>query len=171
MRSAAIIAGILGLIVFLAWHRPVPAIEAFDQIVSESKTIPIQAPARPFDDATAAMERREYQTAIAIIQPLAKQGDARAQEFMGNRYFLGQGVQSNNDEALKWFQLSADQGKASAQTRLGLIYLYGERGVMPDEKKAVMWLQKAADQDLFRAKVELYKLNTKKGIPTKKPHF
>ena len=47
--------------------------------------------------------------------------------------------------AFKEWQPLADQGNASAQTLLGLMYANGE-GVLKDDKQAVKWYQKAADQ-------------------------
>ena len=49
-------------------------------------------------------------------------------------YRQGEGVPPNDAEALKWFRLAADQGNASAQFFLGLIYQFG-RGVPPNVRK------------------------------------
>ena len=49
---------------------------------------------------------------------------------------------------------AAEQGDASAQSNLGVMYENGE-GVAKDYKKAVYWLRKAADQGFAPAKEAL----------------
>jgi len=48
-------------------------------------------------------------------------------------------------EAVKWYQLAADQGYAKAQTNLGVAYANGE-GVAENDIEAVKWFRLAADQ-------------------------
>ena len=48
-------------------------------------------------------------------------------------------------QAATWFRRAADQGNASAQAKLGLMYVKGE-GVPQDFAQAVNWSRKAADQ-------------------------
>jgi hypothetical protein len=54
-------------------------------------------------------------------------------------------VTKNPKEAVRWYRKAADQGNASAQNSLGLIYAKGE-GVTKDSKEAVRWFCTAADQ-------------------------
>ena len=58
---------------------------------------------------------------------------------------MGKGVAQNDAEAVKWFQKSADQGNADAQTLLATCYFRGN-GVLEDERKAASLYQKAANQ-------------------------
>lgn len=48
-------------------------------------------------------------------------------------------------EALKWYRKAAEQGKAEAQAKLGLIYANGY-GAPKDDAEALKWGRKAADQ-------------------------
>jgi TPR repeat protein len=48
-------------------------------------------------------------------------------------------------EAMKWYSKSADQGQASAQVNLGLMYAEGE-GVPQNEAEAAKWYRRAAEQ-------------------------
>ena len=41
-------------------------------------------------------------------------------------YEDGKGVEPDDEEAVKWYRLSAEQGDASAQWHLGLAYANGE---------------------------------------------
>ena len=40
------------------------------------------------------------------------------------RYFNGNGVEINMNEAFKYYKLSADQGNSRGQYNLGLMYVY-----------------------------------------------
>ena len=99
----------------------------------------------PFDDAAAAYARGGYATAFKTIQPLAAQGDARAQFSLGVMYLNGHRVSQDSTEADKWFRLSVAQGNAYAQYNLGALYANGW-GVSQDDKKARQWWEKAAAQ-------------------------
>ena len=49
------------------------------------------------------------------------------------------------DEPVRWFRLTAEQGDATVQYNLGLMYATGE-GVPEDDAEAVRWFRLAADQ-------------------------
>ena len=57
----------------------------------------------------------------------------------------GRGVPENNAEAVKWYRLAAEQGDASAQCNLGVMYANGE-GVLEDYVLAYAWLNLAGAQ-------------------------
>ena len=97
------------------------------------------------DEGYAAIKRKDYATALANFEPLAKQGNAKAQFRMGVLYTLGRGVPQNFQQAAKWYRLAADQGLADAQNNLGSSYFLGE-GVTQDFKQAAKWFRLAADQ-------------------------
>ena len=48
-------------------------------------------------------------------------------------------------EAVRWYQMAAEQGYARAQYNLGVMYADGE-GVPEDDAEAVRWYQMAAEQ-------------------------
>ena len=100
------------------------------------------AVAGPLDDGKAAYERRNYAKALQLFQPLAEQGDAKAQHYLGFMYVNGKGVPQNFAEAVKWYRKAADQGYAGAQNNLGLMYLKGN-GVPLDYVQAHMWFNLA----------------------------
>jgi len=60
-------------------------------------------------------------------------------------YDQGYGVLVDHGEAATWFRRSADQGNASAQNALGVMYADG-RGVPQDEREALTWFRRAADK-------------------------
>ena len=77
-----------------------------------------------------------------------------AQFFLGHMYDHGEGVPQDYAEAVKWYRLAADQGKAKAQYNLGNMYDNGQ-GVPQDYAEAVKWWRLAADQGYAKAQISL----------------
>ena len=82
--------------------------------------------------------------------PLAEQGNAKAQSSLGYLYKMGQGVTQDYKEALKWVRLSAEQEFAPAQFSLGNSYHNGQ-GVSIDKVKAMYWYNKASNNGSIAA--------------------
>ncbi len=89
-----------------------------------------------------------------IYWPRANQGEAEAQNALGEMYAQGRGVPKDNAAAVSWYRKAADQGYASAQSNLGVIYYVGV-GVPKDYAAAVSWFRKAADRGLAVAQYNL----------------
>jgi uncharacterized protein len=87
---------------------------------------PVEA-AQPLEDARSAYERGDYVEAHRLIRPLADQGDALAQNLLGDMYDRGRGVPQDEVEAVRWYHRAADQGLAIAQSNLGNMYSAGAR--------------------------------------------
>ena len=92
-----------------------------------------------------AYKKRDDETALHHLRPLAEQGNARVQFVLGEMYYNGEGVLQDYKTALKWYTLAAEQGNAIAQGNLGTMYAEGE-GVLPDDKTAAKWYRLAAGQ-------------------------
>ncbi|MBQ1931964.1 MAG: sel1 repeat family protein, partial [Muribaculaceae bacterium] len=84
----------------------------------------------------------------------AEQGNAWAQNNLGDCYYNGRGVDQNYDEAVKWYRKAAKQGNAPAQYNLGYCY-YNGHGVDKNYDEAVNWYRKAAEQGYNLAKSAL----------------
>jgi len=97
------------------------------------------APEQLIKDANAAANRGDYATALQLLRPLAFQGNANAQDFLGTMYAAGLGVPKDYVEAAKWWRKAADQGRASAQLNVGSSYRDGGEGVPQDYVLAYMW--------------------------------
>ena len=110
------------------------------------------------DDGQSAYDKGDYAAALAYWQPMAKGGDASAQDGLGSLYALGKGVPQDYDKATTWFARAADQGLAKAQFHLGYAYLRGD-GVTRDLNIATAWFQKAAAQGYAPAQNILKKMN------------
>ena len=116
-----------------------------------SLTPPAQA---GFAEGAVAYIIGEYPRALKELMPLAEQGDAPAQNILGQMYANGHGVPQDYAEAVKWYRKAAEQGDAPAQNILGEMYAYG-RGVPRDDAQAVQWYRKAAEQGFGWAQYNL----------------
>ena len=94
--------------------------------------------AAPFEDGLAAYGRGDYATAIQLWRPLADQGNAAAQSYLGIMNQNGHGVPQDYAAAASWFRKAAEQGNDLAQTSLGLMYFLGH-GVSQNDAAAVSW--------------------------------
>ncbi len=120
-----------------------------------------------------AYKNKDYATALLEFRPLAEQGDADAQYYLGWMYEKGLGVPRNHKMAKKWYGLApfkgdfrkgsdayqrkdyttaleeweplAKQGNAVAQFNLGTMYEDG-KGVSQDYKAAIKWYRLAAEK-------------------------
>ena len=103
------------------------------------------AAAGALEDARTAEQRGDYATEIALLRPLADQGNAVAQTGLGWMYEHGHGVPQDYAQALVWYRKASLQGDARAQLKLGVMYDNG-RGVAQDYGQTAVWYRKAADQ-------------------------
>jgi TPR repeat protein len=88
---------------------------------------------------------RNYAEAAKWYGLAAKQGNAKAQNNLGEMYYQGEGVSKDDAEAVKWFRLAAEQGYSEAQHNLGSMYNAG-KGVPRNYAEARKWYRLAAEQ-------------------------
>jgi hypothetical protein len=69
-------------------------------------------------EGVTAYNSGDYQKAFELWAPLALQGDHRAQYNLGMLYSNGKGVDQNEAEAIKWYQMAAEQGNKFAKMNL-----------------------------------------------------
>jgi predicted aspartyl protease len=103
------------------------------------------ASAGPFEDGLAAYKRSDFANALKLLRPLAEEGNAQAQNQVGDLYYDGKGVAQDYKEAVRWYRMAADQGDSEGQKNLGVTYAEGH-GVQLDYSEAVRWYRKAAEQ-------------------------
>lgn len=87
---------------------------------------------------------------MATLTRQAQSGGAVAQFDLAREYYQ----QGNHAKAFEWWQKSAHQGHAVAQTILGAMYAEGD-GVRQDYHKAFEWTTKAAHQGFAEAQFNL----------------
>lgn len=111
-----------------------------------------------------ALDMLNHRTSFQEFKAKAEQGDAEGQYKVGDCYFHGKGVKSDEEEAMKWYRQAAEQNHAKAQWALGNYYhtksmmrvflLRGHANALGSweaDKEAVKWLRKAAEQNEFAA--------------------
>ncbi|MEQ9918630.1 tetratricopeptide repeat protein [Pectobacterium aroidearum] len=87
---------------------------------------------------------------LTEIQQLANQGNADAQLELGDRYYDGNGVEENDEQAKAWYMKAAEQGNADAQYEIGAMY-FDEQ----ESAKAIPWFKKAAARGNADAQFQL----------------
>lgn len=108
-----------------------------------------------------AYYKGQYDTAAALLQPLADKGVARAQFRLAYMHYLGRGFNRDRQEAdrriraaLPAIRKFADEGRAWAQSDIGSLYEDGL--VLPrDFGEAVYWYRSAAEQGYPGAQTNL----------------
>ena len=103
-----------------------------------SAGLSVAAAAKPLEEGMDAYLRGDYATALKLLGPLAKQGDAAAQSSIGFMYQNGLGVPQDQNQAATWFHEAAEHGYAPAMVNLGAMYEVGA-GVPQDNVEAHKW--------------------------------
>jgi TPR repeat protein len=78
--------------------------------------------AQYIDNDFDVYSRGDFATALRAVRPLAEQGDADAQYYLGAMYEAGRGVRQNHAEAAKWYRKAAEQSHAEAEMRLNNLH-------------------------------------------------
>lgn len=92
----------------------------------------------------AAYRAGNYEVALNEWRPIAEQGDADAQVYLGSMYKEGRGVTKDYVQAVGWYRKAAERGSVLGQSNLGFMYSEG-LGVALDAAAAVHWWQRSAD--------------------------
>jgi len=103
-----------------------------------------------FQAGMDAKNRGDFAKALREWRPLAEQGDAHAQFYLGLLYENGDGIPTDYGKAREWYEKSAAQGEANAQFYLGLMSAFGRGGPL-DLVQAYIWYSLAADNGHARA--------------------
>ena len=77
-----------------------------------------------------------------MLAVAAENGDAGAQNALGNLYYLGLGVARNDELATQWYLKAALQANSDAQINIARHYRLG-LGLPRDDVRAYAWLAQA----------------------------
>jgi TPR repeat protein len=88
-----------------------------------------------------------YDQARALIEPRADAGDAQAQEWLGDLYREGRGVQQNGDFAVYWYTQAAQAGRVSSYVKLARMFERGEAGVGVQIDEALRYYELAGENN------------------------
>lgn len=114
-------------------------------------------------EATSLYESKNYVGALQAFRPLAEKGNSAAQYALGRMYSDGQGVEANRAEAIRWYQMAAEQGHVLSQSALAGIYHYGP---IRDLAQAKRWYEKAAAQGHITSMLRLGELTEREDPKT-----
>lgn len=153
------------------WHAYPTRSEAFDKLYETDNMEQCHAGSAVEQDLTDAERRyregfslfydkEDYEEAIAVLLPAAKQGHADAQFLLGGCYDEARDlpgpsiVDLGHDESIWWTRHAAEQGHALAQCVMGLHYQYHYSHDILDnliehrqvKRKAAYWYGLAAEQ-------------------------
>jgi hypothetical protein len=111
-----------------------------------------------------AYDRADYRTSLHVWLPQAKEGNPVAQNYVGEIYEKGLGIEPDYATAAAWYQKAADLGNSRARINLGFLYEKGF-GVKKDLAQALNWYRKASglenDNLQFTSAVEISKAERK----------
>lgn len=101
----------------------------------------------PLKDGISAFQDKEYRKAYELLFPLALQGNAKAQSYIGLLFMYSYDSQSpveiDAEKAASWFRKAAAQGEPSAMYYLGELY-HSCRQPFCSEEEGLSWYEKAA---------------------------
>ncbi|WMW81414.1 M56 family metallopeptidase [Undibacterium cyanobacteriorum] len=72
-------------------------------------------------EAQRLRDKREWQKARTVLQNLAENGNAEAQQALGEMYWRGQGVATNTQLASEWFKRASASGFSAADKYLTIL--------------------------------------------------
>lgn len=98
---------------------------------------------------------QNLQKAFECYLASATSGDAGGQLGLSQLYLFGSGTQKNEQLAIKWCKLSAEQGNIDAQTMMGDIFYGVYKSTSRDGVEASKWYRLSADRGDARAKYRL----------------
>lgn len=117
---------------------------------------------RALQEAWTAYNIGNYQKTLRLIEPLAGDGNPRAQVMLGRCYENGLGVKQDLGVAAQWFQLAAEQNDSEAQVLLAYCYEVGA-GVPKDPQQVMNLMTRAAESGNAEAQFNLA-LNYSQGL-------
>ena len=101
-------------------------------------TVPF-AQAQGLEQARDLMENGQFEEAMQAFLPLARSGNADAEELIGVMYALGLGVERDDERAFEWYLRSSLKGHPGAQSGIGWYYEVGRGMPAPDLVRAYLW--------------------------------
>jgi len=106
------------------------------------------APSSPTQDAT--QRKQVLPSRISELRAKAEAGDADAENALGLRYRVGEGVDRDKVEAVRWYRKAAKHGSAAGMFNMGAAYYNGD-GVGVDDVASCAWFLLAQDAGYVEA--------------------
>lgn len=99
-------------------------------------------------------ENPDYEKAALYLRQAAERGHCEARNLLAHLLFFGWGIEKDEAEARRWYELAAEQGDDNAQCDLAYLYETGDGGET-DLDKSVKWLSRSADHGNAEAQYRL----------------
>lgn len=112
---------------------------AHGAIVALSLLLASPGGAVTLEEARDLMEAGDFAAARQALQPLARSGNADAEELIGVMYAMGLGVARDDERAFDWYLRASMKGHPGAQSGLGWYYELGRGLPAPDMVRAYLW--------------------------------
>ncbi len=119
------------------------------------------------EQARDLMEQSKFEEARKSLAPLARSGNADAEELIGVMYAMGLGVPRDDVRAFEWYLRASMKGHPGAQSGIGWYYETGRGLPAPDKVRAYLWYTLSAiggDPDAAVSQEEIVKKMTKDEI-------
>lgn len=97
-----------------------------------------------YEDALAAIQRKDYAKALPLLNAAAEKNDARAMNALGILYLQGLGVARDEKGAVEWWEKAANAGNLNAMNGLASLYARGSSDVAKSLPLARDWAWKAS---------------------------
>lgn len=102
---------------------------------------------KAYQDGLEALKRKDFQTALTLLNAAALSGNVSAQIFLGASLETGRsGLTRNDSKAFTYYKMAADQNYALGQAMVGRFYFLGKGGVAKDRNKAIHYYKLSSDQ-------------------------
>lgn len=124
-------------------------------VVFSLSAMPLQAD--KLDDALGLLWSGKIAQGMVALRSLAKQGDVRAQLFLGHAYNHDNSIVEHADyqQAMKWFREASKQGSGEASAGIAELYEQG-LGVPKSSVEAEVWWELAAKQGYDQQELDLH---------------
>ena len=137
-------------------------------LVTMLTVLPVNVTRADYDAGAAAYQSGDFRAAMTEWLPLAEAGDPVAQNSVGALYDHGLGVDEDDAEAARWYQMAADQGLPLAMRNLAGMYA-GGYGLPYDKDQAIHWYEQAAQLGDEKAAQRLAALDPARAVVAPEP--
>ncbi len=109
------------------------------------------------EDGLDAYQGGQFRRALALLEPLARDGNAEAAFTLAMMYSSGRGVTLDEKQALLWFERAAAVGHRDSEYFLARSHEQGW-GTVPSPAEAAHWYQRCAEHGDARCRTRLTEL-------------
>ena len=108
---------------------------------------------KQYRKGVGALKEGNYELALKLIEPYAKDGDSNARGLVGEMYALGLGVPIDHKRAQQWFECTGISGCIDGYKEyyVALDFLNGSSGAKQDVEQAQFWMMQSSRKGFKQA--------------------